>query len=376
MAAETNLKVHVETTAAKLPEGVLGVDAVTPDNTRQGVRCTCITTGRPINSAACARGWRVLDPGASPHPPHQHPEEEFLIIASGTGEIECAGRTTQVGPGAIMYCAGNTIHGIVNTGKVPMTFYWSKWLSRRVSGCGPENPLLAYHLEHVAVDWFAEEEALDRSRTKGIHRLDALVRQPAFEPASCDFEYDTATWRPNSPSNGEISKPLNEKTCMSWPGASSSHTTSTGRVGSEPAGDDRAASARRKSRLLRRRSGQRQVRKRHEKFLPDSVELLDPHVPHRHLGRRLDLDAEEPGLVVGRGRIVVDHHRHQLAVHDVEERAAAGDDRCTGSSRSCLTSLPSAVRSPIVPISFLLFAPKPSTTWPRHARMRIGVFSE
>ena len=35
----------------------------------------------------------------------------------------------QVGPGAIMYCAGNTIHGIINTGKVPMTFYWSKWLA-------------------------------------------------------------------------------------------------------------------------------------------------------------------------------------------------------------------------------------------------------
>ena len=58
----------------------------------------------------------VLDPGATPHPPHRHPEEEFLIIASGTGEIECAGVTSQVGPGAIMYCAGNTLHGITNTG--------------------------------------------------------------------------------------------------------------------------------------------------------------------------------------------------------------------------------------------------------------------
>ena len=29
-----------------------------------------------------------------------------MIVASGTGEIECAGKTTQVGPGAMMYCAG------------------------------------------------------------------------------------------------------------------------------------------------------------------------------------------------------------------------------------------------------------------------------
>ena len=66
----------------------------------------------------------------SAHPPHRHPEEEFLIVTAGTGEIECAGVTTQVGPGAMMYCAGGTLHGITNTGKVPMTFYWSKWLAR------------------------------------------------------------------------------------------------------------------------------------------------------------------------------------------------------------------------------------------------------
>ena len=53
-----------------------------------------------------------------------------MIVASGTGEIICGGRTTQVGPGAMMYCAGNTVHGITNTGKVPLTFYWSKWLGK------------------------------------------------------------------------------------------------------------------------------------------------------------------------------------------------------------------------------------------------------
>ena len=53
-----------------------------------------------------------------------------LIIADGTGEIECDGKTTQVGPGAVMYCAGNILHGITNTGKVPLTFYWSKWMAR------------------------------------------------------------------------------------------------------------------------------------------------------------------------------------------------------------------------------------------------------
>ena len=28
-----------------------------------------------------------------------------------------------------MYCAGNVPHGIFNTGKIQMTFYWSKWMA-------------------------------------------------------------------------------------------------------------------------------------------------------------------------------------------------------------------------------------------------------
>ena len=54
----------------------------------------------------------------------------FVVVASGTGEIFCDGKTTQVSPGAMMYCAGMVWHGITNTGKVPLTFYWSKWLGK------------------------------------------------------------------------------------------------------------------------------------------------------------------------------------------------------------------------------------------------------
>ena len=71
-----------------------------------------------------------LKAGMTPHPPHQHPEEEFMLVASGTGEILCGDTTTQVGPGAVMYCAGDVVHNIVNTGPVPLTFYWSKWMAK------------------------------------------------------------------------------------------------------------------------------------------------------------------------------------------------------------------------------------------------------
>lgn len=70
-----------------------------------------------------------LKPGASPHPPHRHPEEEFLLVTEGTGEIFVDGKTVQAGPGSMMYCQGNDLHGIQNTGSEPMLFYYYKWLS-------------------------------------------------------------------------------------------------------------------------------------------------------------------------------------------------------------------------------------------------------
>jgi mannose-6-phosphate isomerase-like protein (cupin superfamily) len=68
-----------------------------------------------------------LKAGMSPHPPHQHPEEEFLLVTEGTGEVVVDGKTTKVGPGSMMYCAANKSHGIVNTGKTALLFYFYKW---------------------------------------------------------------------------------------------------------------------------------------------------------------------------------------------------------------------------------------------------------
>ena len=72
-------------------------------------------------------GSVLLKPGAAPHPPHEHPEEEFLMITEGTGEITMAGKPTKVAPGAMMYVAAGRVHGILNTGKAPMLFYYCKW---------------------------------------------------------------------------------------------------------------------------------------------------------------------------------------------------------------------------------------------------------
>ena len=76
---------------------------------------------------AMTAGSLRLNAGASPHPPHQHPEEEFMVVTEGTGEISVDGKIQKVAPGSMMYCAANVSHGIVNTGKTPLLFYFYKW---------------------------------------------------------------------------------------------------------------------------------------------------------------------------------------------------------------------------------------------------------
>jgi quercetin dioxygenase-like cupin family protein len=121
--------VVVASSGPKLPDGVVGLESLT-SQLIAGCRVFTHFNGPTDQLSGVCAGMCVVDPGASPHPAHRHPEEEFMIVAAGTGEIECGETTTQVGPGAMMYCAGDTLHGITNTGKEPLTFYWSKWLAR------------------------------------------------------------------------------------------------------------------------------------------------------------------------------------------------------------------------------------------------------
>ncbi len=83
--------------------------------------------GETPESKNFVTGRLVLDAGKTPHPPHTHVEEEIMVIEQGTGEIEVDGKITKVGPGSVMYTTPNVSHGIVNTGKTPIVFYFIKW---------------------------------------------------------------------------------------------------------------------------------------------------------------------------------------------------------------------------------------------------------
>src|ERR1700761_5621894 len=102
--AQPNNVVAASAATGKLQDGVLTLADIAPI-VEKGSEVYVHYNGPTDQLSAICTGMAYLDPGASPHPPHRHPEEEFLIVASGTGEIECGGTTTQGGPGDIMYCA-------------------------------------------------------------------------------------------------------------------------------------------------------------------------------------------------------------------------------------------------------------------------------
>jgi mannose-6-phosphate isomerase-like protein (cupin superfamily) len=130
MAIEHDSTVTNDISASKLTDGVRTIEQIAPEH-YPGCTVFVHYNGPTDQLSAVSMGMAVLEPGGAPHEPHRHPEEEFMLVASGTGDIVVGDVTTQVGPGAVMYCAGDALHGIVNTGTVPMTFYWSKWMAKR-----------------------------------------------------------------------------------------------------------------------------------------------------------------------------------------------------------------------------------------------------
>jgi hypothetical protein len=71
-------------------------------------------------------GSLALKAGMVPHPPHQHPEEEIILVTEGTGVITVEDKPYPVAAGSMMYCSGQRLHGIT-AGSHGLTFYFYKW---------------------------------------------------------------------------------------------------------------------------------------------------------------------------------------------------------------------------------------------------------
>ncbi len=71
----------------------------------------------------------TLEAGKMSHPPHQHPNEELVIIREGTVEALVHGEWKRVGPGSVIFNASNELHGLRNVGSGPATYHVVNWKS-------------------------------------------------------------------------------------------------------------------------------------------------------------------------------------------------------------------------------------------------------
>lgn len=69
----------------------------------------------------------TLNPGLSSHPPHQHPNEELVIVREGTVEVLSGGAWKRAGPGSIVFNASNSPHALRNVGTGPATYHVINW---------------------------------------------------------------------------------------------------------------------------------------------------------------------------------------------------------------------------------------------------------
>jgi XRE family transcriptional regulator, regulator of sulfur utilization len=71
----------------------------------------------------------TINAGETPHAPHQHPEEELIVVKEGMIEAMQNGVTRRVGPGSVIFEASSELHGLRNVGQTPATYYVIKWFS-------------------------------------------------------------------------------------------------------------------------------------------------------------------------------------------------------------------------------------------------------
>jgi len=71
----------------------------------------------------------TLNPGQMPHPPHQHLNEEIVIIREGTVEAMVNGEPKRLGPGSVIFNASNVMHSLKNVGTTPAVYHVVSWYS-------------------------------------------------------------------------------------------------------------------------------------------------------------------------------------------------------------------------------------------------------
>jgi XRE family transcriptional regulator, regulator of sulfur utilization len=109
--------------------------STTFDWDKMDAQTTKVGAKRPVFDSPVATLDRLechittVNPGEEPHPPHQHPEEEMMLIKEGTLDVLQVDKRQRVGPGSVIFNSSNEWHGVRNVGDTPATYFVIKWWS-------------------------------------------------------------------------------------------------------------------------------------------------------------------------------------------------------------------------------------------------------
>lgn len=78
-------------------------------------------------------GIAVIEPGHEIHPAHKHEDEEYLLIIEGSGGWTLNAVETPAKAGDVLYVSPWDMHGIFNTGDVPMKFFVTRAKGKNVT---------------------------------------------------------------------------------------------------------------------------------------------------------------------------------------------------------------------------------------------------
>ena len=82
----------------------------------------------------------TLKPGASPHAPHTHANEELLLIKSGEVEAYVNGTWQRAPEGSLVFFATMVPHTVRNSGTVPATYHVVNWAARGTKPTAAREP--------------------------------------------------------------------------------------------------------------------------------------------------------------------------------------------------------------------------------------------
>ena len=131
----------------------------------------------------------TLNPGMASHPPHRHPQEEFIIIKEGTLDVIINGKAQRAGPGSLLFYASNDLHNVQNVGDKPATYFvfnLTTAATKSAPAAGAAAAALPGKLASTVFDW---EKLEVKTTPKGARR--EIVNSPTVTCVSLEGHVTT-----------------------------------------------------------------------------------------------------------------------------------------------------------------------------------------